>query len=309
MRAVSDDLSIPSPAAYRPPNRARGLSPDTKRRMVIAGGILGAVIVIGGTVALIGRSTGEVPVIQADQRPIRVKPENPGGLQIAGVNNEIYSDGDTRDGARLAPGAEAPNPAALRAPPPETHAPENPRPDLLAAARTAAPTANAPATTAPATTPPPTSTTAAKPVARTAPPAPQTANPQGANSQGVNTQGVNTQGAATNQTAAAPKPAPTAQRVEPTKPAAETPARAQGGRISVQLAAVRSQGAAQAEWVALQRRLPDLLGGRQAVFPKTERDGKTFWRVRTAGFSDVAEARGFCERVRAKGAACAVAEF
>jgi len=299
MRAVSDDLSIPSPAAYRPPNRARGLSPDTKRRMVIAGGLLGAVIVIGGTVALIGRSTGEVPVIQADQRPIRVKPENPGGLQIAGVNNEIYSDGDTRDGARLAPGAEAPNPAALRAPPPETHAPETPRPDLLAAARIAAPTAQAPAATAPATMAPPASTTAAKPVARTAPPVPPTAN----------TQGANTQGAATNQTAAAPKPAPTAQRVEPPKPAAETPARAQGGRISVQLAAVQSQGAAQAEWVALQRRLPDLLGGRQAVFPKTERDGKTFWRVRTTGFSDVAEARGFCERVRAKGAACAVAEF
>lgn len=293
---MSDDLSIPSPAAYRPPNRARGLSPDTKRRMVIAGGLLGAAIVVGGTVALIGRSTGEVPVIQADQRPIRVKPENPGGLQIAGVNNEIYSDGDTRGGARLAPAAEAPNPAALRAPPPEAQPTETPRPDLLAAPRTAP----APAPQAPA----------AKPVARSAPPASSTP---------ATAPATTTAQTPSAPSAATPKPAtpvaPTAQRVEPAKPApapaptADTPARAQGGRISVQLAAVQSQGAAQAEWVALQRRLPDLLGSRQPVFPKTERDGKTFWRVRTAGFSDVAEARGFCERVRAKGAACAVAEF
>lgn len=294
MRAVSDDLSIPSPAAYRPPNRARGLSPDTRRRMFIAGGILGAAIVVGGTVALIGRSGGDVPVIQADQRPIRVKPENPGGLQIAGVNNEIYSDGDTRGGARLAPAAEAPNPAALRAPPPEAQPAETPRPDLLAAPRTATPPA-----TSPAAAP---QTQAAKPAARTTPPAATTG------------QTASAPPAATAKPATpAPTAAPTAQRAEPAKPAStpagDTPARAQGGRISVQLAAVQSQGAAQAEWVALQRRLPDLLGSRQPVFPKTERDGKTFWRVRTAGFSDVAEARGFCERVRAKGAACAVAEF
>lgn len=302
MRAVSDDLSIPSPAAYRPPNRARGLSPDTKRRMVIAGGILGAVIVIGGTVALVGRSTGEVPVIQADHRPIRVKPENPGGLQIAGVNNEIYADGDTGGAARLAPGAEAPNPAALRAPPPEPAPIETPRPDLLAAVpRTGAPMAATPqsGTHAPAAQP-----SAAKPAARTA-------TNQAATGQVPSNPVPAPQGTTTTQVAP-PKPAPTPQRAEPARPAPASeppPARAQGGRVAVQLAAVRSQGAAQAEWVALQRRLPDLLGSRQAVFPKTERDGKTFWRVRTAGFSDVAEARGFCERVRAKGAACAVAEF
>jgi len=283
MRAVSDDLSIPSPAAYRPPQRARGLSPDTKRRMMIAGGILGAVILVGGTATLLGRSTGEVPVILADPRPVKVKPDNPGGMQIAGLNNEIFGDGDTTDGARLAPAAEAPNPAALRAPPePRVSArAEAPRPEITEPAPRAEPSAPQATKPAPRVAPDPTHAVAAPPGSGTL-------------------------------VASKPTAAATAQRTatpEPVKPAATQMRPTTGGRVSVQLAAVQSQGAAEAAWVSLQRRLPDLLGGRQAVFPRTERDGKTFWRVRTSGFSDISEAKGFCQRVRAKGAACAVAEF
>ena len=283
---MSDEMSIPSPAAYRPPTRPRGLSPDTKRRIMIAGGLLGALVVVGGTVALISRSGGEVPVIQADDRPIRVKPENPGGMQIAGVNNEIFGDTDKSSGARLAPAAEAPNPAALRAPPQPEPRPA-PRVDVAEPAPKVVPAAP----------------TGAKPVARDVPKTTPTA------------------GAPATQTPAGPQAsatqAPRTATQEPAKPAQAAPPaattapdkRPANARIAVQLAAVQSEGAAQAEWRSLQKRLPDLLGARQPVFPKTERDGKTFWRVRTAGFTDVAEARGFCERVRAKGAACSVAEF
>ncbi|HBK07173.1 MAG TPA: SPOR domain-containing protein [Acetobacteraceae bacterium] len=77
----------------------------------------------------------------------------------------------------------------------------------------------------------------------------------------------------------------------------------------VQLAALTSEESARAEWAQLAKKMPDLLGGRQPSYSKTERDGHTFWRVRTSGFSDVAQARGFCERVRAKGAGCSVADF
>jgi hypothetical protein len=40
-----------------------------------------------------------------------------------------------------------------------------------------------------------------------------------------------------------------------------------------------------------------------------DRDGHILWRVRTGGFSDSAQATVFCERVRAKGAGCSVADF
>ena len=75
----------------------------------------------------------------------------------------------------------------------------------------------------------------------------------------------------------------------------------------IQLAALPSEEAARAEWTQLTKKMPDLLNGRQPNFSRIERDGHTYWRVRTAGFADVAQARGFCDRVRAKGGGCSVA--
>ena len=55
--------------------------------------------------------------------------------------------------------------------------------------------------------------------------------------------------------------------------------------------------------------MPDLLNGRHPVYSRTEHDGHTLWRIRTAGFADVAQARVFCDRVHQKGGACSVADF
>ena len=77
----------------------------------------------------------------------------------------------------------------------------------------------------------------------------------------------------------------------------------------VQLAALTSEESARTEWAQLTKKMPDLMNGRQPSYSRTEREGRTFWRVRTSGFADMAEARGFCDRVRAKGASCSVADF
>jgi Flp pilus assembly protein TadD len=84
---------------------------------------------------------------------------------------------------------------------------------------------------------------------------------------------------------------------------ADAPA-ATDNQAVVQLAALPSEDAAHAAWDLLSRRMPDLLNGRQPLFSRVERDGQTFWRVRTAGFSDLADARGFCTRVRTTGGGC-----
>ena len=62
-----------------------------KGRLLIAGGILGGLLVIGGAATLVGRGGGEVPVIQPDDRPIRVKPDDPGGLKIAADETTVTS--------------------------------------------------------------------------------------------------------------------------------------------------------------------------------------------------------------------------
>jgi hypothetical protein len=77
----------------------------------------------------------------------------------------------------------------------------------------------------------------------------------------------------------------------------------------VQLAALPTQGAAETEWKRLSARIPALLNGRKPEFMKVERDGKVLWRLRLAGFDDIADATGFCEKLRAKGAGCAIASF
>jgi hypothetical protein len=77
----------------------------------------------------------------------------------------------------------------------------------------------------------------------------------------------------------------------------------------VQLAALASEDAAHTEWAQLAKKLPELLNGRQPNFSRIDRDGHVFWRVRTGGFIDLAQARLFCEKIRAKSTGCTVADF
>jgi len=289
---VSDDLTIPSPA-YRVPRRSRpAMDPGTKRLLIIAGGLGGVLVATIAGSALIGRQGGgEVPVVQADNRPIRVKPENPGGLQVAGAGNEMYSGGDSM-GAKPGPAAEVPDPKGLRAPPPAS-APvpavalvpplsATPAAKSEAVAAVAKPAASITASSAAKPAPPPMVTV--QPAAKPVPVPIVTAQPQA-------------------------KPAPAPVIAAPAAPAPAAQHAAAGKATLVQLSAVSTETAARSEWQNLTKRMPELLNGRQPVFSKTERDGRVFWRVRTAGFSDVGDAKTFCDRVRAKGGGCTIAEF
>ena len=204
----------------------------TKILLSAAAGLGGLLLTGLGGWALSGRHAAVVPVIEADSRPVRVRPENAGGLQVAGATGQAAGVPGSRVQS-LAPPAEVPAAQALRAqmPPPAV-----PQPAL-------------------------------------APPAvvlPMAAAPS---------------------VAAAP--------VAPTRQAPVT-------ATLVQLAAVNSEEAAQSEWQRLARRMPDLLGDHRPVVQRADRDGRAVWRVRTGGFTDIAEATAFCARVRAKGATCSI---
>ena len=86
-----------------------GLDRGTKRLLAGLGGA-GCVLLlgIGGYGLMSGRSNGEVPVIQADARPLREKPANPGGMA---VSVEARQNDPSR--SKLAPAVEEPNPRAL----------------------------------------------------------------------------------------------------------------------------------------------------------------------------------------------------
>lgn len=302
---VSDEVSIPN-AAYRAHRPVQtGMEPGTKRLLIIAGGLGGILVAVIAASALMGRSTPtEVPVVQADSRPIRVKPENPGGMQVVGAGAEIFSGGGDNTVTRLAPAAEAPDPKGLRSEPARKVAPA-----ALDAAKAhhAAPLLPVPDETAahPAT--------AGTPAPGAAPDAARVAAKPDAPHAGASAPAPTPPKPAAAQPAKPVAPVQMAAVSPPPAPGAVAPQTekrpAAAGKAIVQLAALSTEEAARTEWQALVKRMPDLLTGRQPVFVKTERDGRTFWRVRTTGFGDVNDAKAFCEKVRAKGGGCTVAEF
>lgn len=258
---MPDDLQIPvasetggrAPvsATYRPRASGRRTTRASPLRTAVIGGAAACALLLGGvgTWSLLHRTPAQVPVIEADSRPIRIKPENPGGMQVADAEDATTGPGDQR----MAPAPEAPAPQALRA-------------QMQPAAPVSAP--------APVPVPVP-APLAASPLPDTPKPAARTAA-----------------------RSTPPPVTPPAQVATPTTPG-----------TSVQIAAVDSEPAAQTEWQRLQKRLPDLLADRRPLLQKAERDGRTIWRVRVPGFTDVADATAFCTKVRARGANCAIASF
>jgi hypothetical protein len=260
-----------------------------------------ALVSLAGAAAMVmlghePRSPGEAPLITADTTPVRVRPDDPGGMRVPNLDKAVYDQlaranaprgveqrGAQPGGARvesLLPPPEAPRP--LPAPPPTLPAQR--------AALTEGPTPAQAAREPEQPAPPPQAV-------RATPPAqgPQAVPP--------------TQPAA-NQPAAGPAAAPPPQ--QPQQQAAVAPAVAPAvpagtGRIQVQLAAVPTEQAAAAEWERLRRRMPDLLGNQRLAVSRGEREGQPFFRVRTGAFADSAAARAFCEQVRTRGGSCFVA--
>ncbi len=84
------------------------------RRIAMVATALGCgVLSVGGYWEYTAHRTHVVPVIEADARPMRVKPDNPGGMQIAGAGESILS-GPEQIPQSLAPPPEMPDPGSLR---------------------------------------------------------------------------------------------------------------------------------------------------------------------------------------------------
>ncbi|MGB8274145.1 MAG: SPOR domain-containing protein, partial [Alphaproteobacteria bacterium] len=78
------------------------------------------------------------------------------------------------------------------------------------------------------------------------------------------------------------------------------------GSYQVQLSAVRSEAAAEAEWKKLQKANQDLLGGLTLAVVRADLPGKgTFYRVRAGALSEQA-ARDLCAELKQRKAACLV---
>lgn len=102
--------------------------------------------------------------------------------------------------------------------------------------------------------------------------------------------------------AVAPAPSP-----EPAPAVADAPAT--GGNSAVQLAALNSQSAAEHEWNKVSASEPALFSGKSPEISAATVHGKTYYRLRVAGFAGKVDAAKFCAELSAAGSTCTVANF
>jgi hypothetical protein len=145
-------------------------------RLIAIGGGLAATLLVGGALVLGLTRMGaprSVPLIEADPRPFKVRPDDPGGLRVPNQDELIFERNRgpaTNGAARLAPEPEGPRLDALRAqvaqPPAAAPAP------VATATPGAAPRPGTPPAAAPGAPPAAPAPAAASAPAATAPPAP-----------------------------------------------------------------------------------------------------------------------------------------
>jgi hypothetical protein len=88
-------------------------------------------------------------------------------------------------------------------------------------------------------------------------------------------------------------------------PAGEVdPATIPAGTRLVQLGAFANQDLARAEWQIRLGKFGDYMVGKSAVLQEAETGGRAFYRLRAMGFDDLSEARRFCAVLVAEGANC-----
>jgi cell division septation protein DedD len=259
-----------------------------------------------------GGGSQDVPVITAEATPEKVKPADEGGLQVLNQNVQVLDNMDSTqpvaEGETVLPPPEQPV-----TPPAPTVAETQPAPDAAETDTSTATLQDVPSVTAPeppVVEAPAPAAEATEPASSEAAPAAPAPAPEPTVTEAA------PQPAAPTQEAAAPEPAPepTAESSGAPEPqeAAVTPAPTPvpvTGNARIQLAAVKSEDAAQKEWAKLQKAFPDLLGSLTLTVQKVDKgaDG-VFYRIQAGPLADKAAAKQLCADLKSRRQDCLVAK-
>jgi len=277
---------------------------------VIAGVALGLVVAVGaGWYFLRGSGVTFTPsavgFIKADPTPYKVKPDDPGGMQVDNQDKLVYDrvakgQAPSRVENLLPPAEEpkAPPPKPQEAPKVEAPPVEAPKPEAVAAAP------EAPKPAAEVAKVEPVKPAEAKPV-EVKPAAPE-ADPLAA-AVAAATAGRES---ATGPIAVTPQAAAPAAAA-PAPPAAAAPAETQvaavPGSFQIQLASVLSEQAAMAEWGRISGKNKDLLGALKPAVTKADLGERgVFYRLRAGPLADKAAADALCASLASANVGCMV---
>ncbi|MBC08021.1 SPOR domain-containing protein [Thalassospira sp.] len=221
---------------------------------------------------------GNLPILLPDPSPIKIRPEDPGGMEVPHRETTVYdqlSDVDPDANVVL------------------QELPDMPRaPEVSATPKMAEPeeTAEAPSETSGAATAEATQT--AEPEAETAVEAPEITAPELTDAE---------KAVAAAENRAAEPQAPAAQK------AASEQAVAPSGAFRVQLASVREESGAAAEWKRLSGKNKDLLGNLEMFVQRIEIEGKgVFYRLQAGPLGDSAAAEKLCADLKERSVGCLI---
>jgi hypothetical protein len=289
-----------------------------------------AVVAVGAIVAtglhfMGGKRAGGpgIPVIKADERPIKIRPDDRGGMQVPNQDKLVYERMEQGEAdakvERLLPPPEQPQvPVKGAAPEPKTA-----KPAATEVLRPAQPVAQPRAQVAESKPqPPPVEPAPPQVVVPPQPvmPAQPAANgyvPTQARTQPVPPPAPAAAPAKVAAPASAPAPAPAAPPKVAAAPPAHAPAPAAApvaapkalaaGDWLIQLGALRTAPDADKEWGRIQRANHDLLASLKPDVVRVELGEKgTFWRLRAGPLSEQA-AKQLCNELKARNQGCIVA--
>lgn len=284
--------------------------------------------------AMFGPTDGDVPVIAADPAPIKVRPENPGGMQVPNQGRLVYGvvDGSSTQPRveRLLPSPEKPVAVdeVLKRGVPETS-------EVVTSAAprgTADSDPNAPMRLTPGAGEQTTESLSKVPSAETvsklsaAPaPAPEPVKDPDAERKRIGEEmaasvsrdvtNINTSTSTpppppvpAAKSEPAPKSASETKQVANATPAPESPGADIGKTWRVQLAASRSEPAVKSEWDRLRSRNVDLLGDLRLQITRVDLGATKgiFYRLRAGPLADETTAKALCERLKQRKLGCLV---
>lgn len=323
---ASDALEF-EPVQPEPPKRRLGVKLSVF--LLVAGGAVGAWSYYGGQLQQLWvGGQGHTPLIKADPGPVKVRPENPGGLRVPDRDKLVYDrmqgqsggaaeTGNAGKGAeRLLPPAEQPIPKPQPKQEPKKETPKEtkketpktkPVPEVPTVKDVAAAKRPAP--------PPPPQAPAQSGKPRTTVPAPAEAKrkPEPKAEKLVapeKTEKPAPKPAAKPEPeakkAAAPKPAPKPSP-KPAKEQAAAPIPS-GRAFLVQLAAARSPDGARSEWERLRKKHLDLLGNLGLTVTRADLGGAkgVFYRLRAGPLGNEKAARQLCQQLTKRQVGCLI---
>lgn len=311
--------SPPLGGAYPASDDDKGAAKRKRNRLLVLGGAVAALVVIGA-IWLGSGDSGQAPVITADTSPEKVKPTDAGGLQVPNQNVQVLENmngqAPQQSGETVLPPPE--QPMAPPAPPAVT--------DTDAAAQANGQAANGqPANGQPANGQPATGEQVGQqaglaapsvpavpdaPAVPSVPAAPDAASPaMSAQAPATPADNATANGSSAATAADAAKPAATQAAAKPAEASKTTtqPTATAGGKVKIQLAAVKSEAAAKSEWAKLQKAHPGQLGKLNLIVQKFSKDGTVYYRVQAGPLADRTAAKSICGELAKQKQACIIA--